>query len=628
MSLPGDARWRALQAAAARVFGFGSRAGVVGAAAAVALLVAAVSLLRGQDANWDLRNYHVHNGWAWLQGRLGMDLAPAQLQTYFVPLLDVPYFLLVQHAPAPVAGALLGLVHGLAFLPVAWIAWRALAGDPRRDWLAPLLGLAGLASAAFLSELGTTMGDNTTAPLVLGALALCLPVAGVWRNGRTVLAGVLLGAAVALKLTNAIYAVALGLAVLAAPLPWPARLRTGVLLAGVALLVFAVLAGPWLHAVWQVYGNPLFPQYNVWFQAPLASPGATADLRWRPQGLGEALLRPLLFTLNPRLVSELSLLQVAWALLYVVAPLAALAWLRRRTRGGARPEAADASVLRMLGVFFVVGFVLWLWMFSIHRYLVVLELLAPLVLWLLLRGLLPGRAGSSVAGAAVLLCALVALAGWNDWGHARWTREAFRVEAPAGPPPGLVLMGGDEPQSWRIPFLPDGPVYVGVGTNFPEAAAYVEQVRALVAAHPDSRVMLPAEADASGGGKLLERLERNERHNRWAARLGLDRGDCLAMRWIAGRSSSRGLVEPADSPSGRCRFVAVERGQARPLDGQAMQDAREQLDRERIAAAAAMLEQRYGLRLHADACTVHRSWIGASAFPYRLCRVGLLDAGG
>ncbi|WP_028917410.1 glycosyltransferase 87 family protein [Pseudoxanthomonas sp. J35] len=622
------ARRRGAQAACVRVFGFGSRAGMVRAAVAVALLGAVASLLRGQDANWDLRNYHLHNGWAWLHGRLGMDLAPAQLQTWFVPLMDVPYFLLVQHAPAPVAGALLGLVHGLAFLPVAWIGWRALAGDPRRDWLAPLLGLAGLASAAFLSELGTTMGDNTTAPLVLGALALCLPVAGRWRNGRTVLAGVLLGAAVGLKLTNALYAVALGLAVLAAPLPWRARLRTGVLLAGVALLVFAVLAGPWLHAVWQAYGNPLFPQYNTWFQAPLASPEATADLRWRPHGLGEALLRPLLFTAKPHLVSELALLQAIWAVLYIVAVLAAVAWLWRRLRGRAQVHAQgrDAAVLRMLGVFFVVGFVLWLWMFSIHRYLVVLELLAPLVLWWLLRTLLPGRAGSLVAGAAVLLCAVVALVGWNDWGHARWTREAFRVEAPAGPPPGLVLLAGDDPQSWRIPFLPKGPVYAGVATNFPESPAYAAQVRALVAAHDDVRVMLPAEADPSGGGKLMEKLERADRQNRWAGRLGLDRDDCPAMRWIVERSRNRGLLGSGESPTGRCRFVPLEGG--KPLDPRATQALREAQDRERLAGMAATLEQRYGLHVDRDSCQVLRSWIGAKAFPYRLCRVGLVEAAG
>ncbi|UWX03596.1 hypothetical protein H1235_11625 [Pseudoxanthomonas sp. NC8] len=89
------------------------------------------------------------------------------------------------------------------------------------------------------------MGDNTTAPLVLGAVALVLPAEdGRWRTRNTVLTGVLLGMAVAFKLTNAIYAVALGLAVLAVPRPWSQRLRSGLCLALAALTVFAVLAGP------------------------------------------------------------------------------------------------------------------------------------------------------------------------------------------------------------------------------------------------------------------------------------------------------------------------------------------------------------------------------------------------
>ena len=55
-------------------FGFGTRRGVANATVAVSLLCALLSLLRGQDANWDLRNYHVYNAWALLEGRLGIDL--------------------------------------------------------------------------------------------------------------------------------------------------------------------------------------------------------------------------------------------------------------------------------------------------------------------------------------------------------------------------------------------------------------------------------------------------------------------------------------------------------------------------------------------------------------------------
>jgi hypothetical protein len=38
---------------------------------------AASVLLLHQDVNWDLQNYHFYNGWAFVYGRLGWDLAPA-----------------------------------------------------------------------------------------------------------------------------------------------------------------------------------------------------------------------------------------------------------------------------------------------------------------------------------------------------------------------------------------------------------------------------------------------------------------------------------------------------------------------------------------------------------------------
>lgn len=63
---------------------------------ALAILAAGlVSIATGQDANWDLLNYHRYNPWAWFNGRYGFDLAPAQLQTFHNPLADVPFHLMV-----------------------------------------------------------------------------------------------------------------------------------------------------------------------------------------------------------------------------------------------------------------------------------------------------------------------------------------------------------------------------------------------------------------------------------------------------------------------------------------------------------------------------------------------------
>src|SRR2546423_15717846 len=63
--------------------------------AAMLLAGAASVLLLRQDVNWNLQNYHFYNGWAFVHGRLGWDLAPAQIQTFHNPLLDLPFYWMV-----------------------------------------------------------------------------------------------------------------------------------------------------------------------------------------------------------------------------------------------------------------------------------------------------------------------------------------------------------------------------------------------------------------------------------------------------------------------------------------------------------------------------------------------------
>src|SRR5258708_32209187 len=67
------------------------------------------------DGNWDLRNYHYYNAYALLNGRLAWDIAPAMLQTYHNPLLELPFYFLVQADVAPrVISFLLAASTGIA----------------------------------------------------------------------------------------------------------------------------------------------------------------------------------------------------------------------------------------------------------------------------------------------------------------------------------------------------------------------------------------------------------------------------------------------------------------------------------------------------------------------------------
>ena len=85
-----------------------------------------------QDANWDLKNYHFYNAWAFVHQRMEIDVAPAQLQTYLNPLLDLPFYAMVAAGWPPRAIAFaMGLFAGAgAFFLVKVAAdpvWRPAA---------------------------------------------------------------------------------------------------------------------------------------------------------------------------------------------------------------------------------------------------------------------------------------------------------------------------------------------------------------------------------------------------------------------------------------------------------------------------------------------------------------------
>ncbi len=588
-----------------RRFAFTSQANMVAAASLVALLGGCLSLWLGQDSNWDLRNYHLYNGYAALQGRLHLDLAPAQMQSYFSPLLDVFQYLLLVRLPGPLVGFVMGVLHGLLFVPVAGVAWWVLRDRAERAWLAPLLGVAGLCMASVLSEFGNTMADNTTALFVVGSLWAVVHAQsraeGVvpWRSW--VVAGVLLGMAVALKLTNAIYAIGMAAALLAAGGRWSQRVLGLTVVAATALLVAALAAGWWYWQLWQHHGNPLLPQFNAWFQSPLAQQGGVADTRWLPRGLGEHVLWPLIFAANPKRVSEISLVQLVWPLLFVVGLALLGQHLLRRRR--AHTAAAFAPVLRGVVAFVLVSYLLWQFVFSIHRYLSALELLAPLLLWCGWVRLWPGKRGPRSAGWLVAVCVIVSLVGRGDWGHESWASQAFRVQGPpmAAPAQSVVLLVGAEPQGWRVPLLPAQARYAAVASNFPEAEGYRAALAAMLDERPYQFAMLPGYSD-----RLALRFEAL---NRKVAAVGLHaEPGCGKLGWIA--RTVRGGRLKVEQQQGRCVLVPGKAGPMTPAAAEA---------EERTAAQARL--GAYGLQLVPGSCVTLDSRIGQGRFPYQWCRL-------
>ena len=126
---------------------------------------ALVTIKAGQDQNWDLLNYHLYNPYALLHGLEGKNIAPAQIQSFYNPILDVPTYLFIAHLRPIVAGSVLGAVQGINLWLAYEISLVVLSSFSRRRGyklclFAFMISLGSFFGAVNLAEIGGTMGDN------------------------------------------------------------------------------------------------------------------------------------------------------------------------------------------------------------------------------------------------------------------------------------------------------------------------------------------------------------------------------------------------------------------------------------------------------------------------------------
>jgi hypothetical protein len=130
---------------------------------------------------------------------------------------------------------------------------------------------------------------------------------------------------------------------------------------------------------------------------------------------------------------------------------------------------------RFVLVFAAVAYVLWLVLFSFWRYLLPIEMLAPVLITALVGAIVPAarmRRAAMLASAGLL--GLIALTTRPaDWRHLSWDRELYGVRVPPIPRPdqALVPMAGTAPTAFmilffsRIPFIRLEGFSAGCGTR-------------------------------------------------------------------------------------------------------------------------------------------------------------------
>ncbi len=435
------------------------------------LFFGCLSLYLGQDAGWDLRNYHFYNAYAFLFHRLDFDMVPAHLATFYNPFLYIPFYKLVTNLPPQAVGFILGAVQGLNFPVIIGITRCVLSRDTLPWWRYYPVAAIGVLGAGNIAETGTMFADNLTSLLILSSLWLFVANYPVLTERKMSHAfrligfgGLLLGAAVGLKQPAAVFAVGWCLAFLVLPVSFWRRIFLAFFFGLGVLVGIASAGGYWMYTLWLRFANPLFPYFNEYFHSPMAALTEYRDTRFLHTGLGDILLYPFLIVTDPYRTGEVPFRDLRFAVFSVLLALALLFILRRRLRsrqvfGEAVKAGSTAERLRYSRLFLLVGAILaygvWLKLFAIYRYLLPLEMLAPLGIVLLI-DTFPWR--PLVRNCTALCCAILILSTLQpgNWGRVAWGKSFFGVEPPAvaDPASSLVLMTGTEPMAYMIPFFP------------------------------------------------------------------------------------------------------------------------------------------------------------------------------
>lgn len=433
------------------------------------------SILLRQDTNWDLQNYHYYNPWAWWNGRIfGTDIAPAQLQTFHNPVLDLPfYFMVAAGWPPRVIAFCLAIPAGVAAFFLAKLVRLLFADLPRGERpVAQIAAFAiGVTSAMGIATLGTTMNEWPLVALTLPALWLVVrdlvgAPARALRVRTLVIAGLLCGIATGVKLTAGSFAVAFCLALLLrGPYAAPALRRAlrEALVYGLAVLAgFAIAYGPWGYQLWSHYASPVFPYGNEWIDSPWWVKATVIGRRYGPHNFVDWLTFPFaLLDPKPFLVTEVPYRDARMPILYALALGAGTVWLWVRAKGrDALPPIVHAGVSRawqFLTLFFVVSFLLWTAQHSNYRYLVTLDMLAgALIVTLLFRNLRPGYAP---AVALLLAVALIATTRPGTWGRVDFGDAWFVVRMPTLESNALVVLASDAPMAHVVPQIRPEPAH-------------------------------------------------------------------------------------------------------------------------------------------------------------------------
>lgn len=446
----------------------------------ISLAMVGLALAAGQDVNWDLRNYHLYSAYAYLENRHLLDLSPAGLQSYFNPTLYIFYgWLQTSLTPKGLASAI-AIIQSLNFALVFLISMSLLADCSKARFHSFILSAMGMLSVGFMSEIGSSQFDNVVSVFVLMPLLIILMIEGTKKYDQKhpwfLIAGLIAGIGCSLKLVLAIYALGLCIAICASSSSKKNSFTAAAIYCVGVCLGIAFAGGFWFVFLWENFGSPFFPMFNSVFEGDLAQVAASRDERFLPNSIFEYLTYPVLFTLDPLRVSEVPYKQVSWLVIYLILLCLPIQKAILKLRANGRIHSFSVRE-RLIIIFFVTSFCLWCLIFGIYRYLISLELILPLIGFIVIKCIT-----SNLRLRNIFLFMMIGMTGINlngiaDWGRTEWSDIHYSSEMPSEiqEVDEIILYG--QPMAWLIPALDIPTPFIQLTPNYEVSETYIGTLR-------------------------------------------------------------------------------------------------------------------------------------------------------
>lgn len=421
-----------------------------------------LSMILKYEMSWDFANYHYFGPWAFLNDRIGYDVAAAGYNAFYNPFMDMPLYYLVKYFNdyPLVIHFMQGLWSGLILFVFFKISLLCFDSKILRGKIAVFLAfIVALTGNAFFMQIGTSSNDIQISTLVMISLYLLLKEINrdEMRGWLFLLAGFIMGSAMGLKLTAVVYCISSGLSLILFYKNFKNPIKVIGLFALGGLIGFLVFEGYWMYVLWEKFGNPFFPFANALFKSPLAEANDNSYMLFVPKNFGQFLIHPFTLALSFNRMEGM-----AWctdfriAIIYIITILYAVRLFIKRVK---KQPINISRQQKFLMLFLLISYLVWVNLFSLMRFYVPIEMISAIYIAMALMSIKPkSLIGESLyyTFMMILLFVMLSTPYFTDyWGKMIYReKDAKYVQFDdVNIPDDTLLLSYNYPMSFMLPYF-------------------------------------------------------------------------------------------------------------------------------------------------------------------------------